>query len=133
MSKLKEKSVFNFNAAQLLSEKCLYASSVHCSYYSCFQIMKYTIKDFFDITYSELSKNITSSSKNTHRYIIDFIKENISGKVDISDERNFSRKIKDLKQFREESDYEDIEVCYDKCKKAYDIAEEIRGFIIKTF
>jgi hypothetical protein len=59
MSKLKEKSEFNFDAARLLIDKYLFAPSIHCSYYSCFQLMKFTMKNYFNISYDELNRNIS--------------------------------------------------------------------------
>jgi len=47
--------------------------------------------------------------------------------------RNFKRKINDLKQFRVESDYENIEVSIDKGNDAYNRANEIRTYITKNF
>lgn len=51
----------------------------------------------------------------------------------IKESQDFKRKIKDLKQFREESDYEDIEVNSDKGNNAYNKAREIRSYIIEKF
>ena len=73
MSKLKEKSEFNFDAAQLLIDNYLYAPSVHCSYYSCFQLMKFTMNNFFGIGYDELNTRISvSTSGGTHSYVTNF-------------------------------------------------------------
>ncbi len=41
MSILKSKSDINLMAAELLHKNSLYPSVVHCSYYSCFQLMKH--------------------------------------------------------------------------------------------
>ena len=53
MSKLKEKAKFNLSAAEILQENNLFAPSIHCSYYSCFQLLKFTINDFFGISQPE--------------------------------------------------------------------------------
>ena len=42
---------------------------------------------------------------------------------------NFSRHIKDLKQFREESDYDDIEIVREMGEKALSLAREVRLFL----
>ena len=129
MDQLKEKSEFNFLAAELLLKNNLYAPSVHCSYYSCLQLIKFSIKAFFEIEYSDLSSNIASSDKNSHKYMIEFVKNGMNGKIDRFGERDFSRNMKDLKQFREESDYEDLEVKREKGEKALILAAEIRQFL----
>jgi len=133
MSKLKGKSLFNITAAKLLIDNNLYCSSVHCSYYSCFQLMKFTIKDFFGIDYNTLSSQISLSDKRTHQYVIEYIRSEIQTNLGIFEARNFKRKIMDLKQFREESDYENIEVDILQGKKAYTIAQELISFLSKTF
>jgi len=134
MSKLKEKSEFNIDAAEMLIENSLYAPSVHCSYYSCFQLLKYTMNDFFDISYDNLSRDISSSPLTTHRYVIKYISTELVSFVGRSEsERNFTRKIKDLKHFREESDYENLDVDYDKGTQAFELAKNLRRYLITNF
>jgi uncharacterized protein (UPF0332 family) len=133
MSKLKEKSEFNIAAAELLLEKDYYAPSLHCSYYSCFQLIKFTIKDFFGTDYETLSSNISSSKKNTHQYIIDHISNELINFTDTKTGRDFKRKIKDLKQFRQESDYDDMEITIEKGNAAYLQAVEIRTYLTNNF
>jgi len=133
MSKLREKSEFNFDAAQLLIDNYLYAPSVHCSYYSCFQMMKYTMKNFFGISYDELNTRISvSTSGGTHSYVTNFFNKEVK-KKGISDYSDFSRKIKDLKEFRESSDYDDVEITIDKSQRAKDYATDIRQYIQRNF
>ena len=134
MSKLKEKSEFNFEAAQVLIKNYLYAPSVHCSYYSCFQLMKFTMKSFFGISYDELNKNVSVNPKGgTHSYVTHFFNTEVKKKNGYSDYSDFSRKIKDLKEFRESSDYDDIQITTDESSKALQYATEIRYYIQKNF
>lgn len=133
MSKLRQKSDFNIDAASALLKQNLFAPSVHCSYYSCFQLLKYTIKDFFEVDYETLAVNISTSKQKTHQYVINYITKELVTLAGIKESQDFKRKIKDLKQFREESDYEDIEVNSDKGNNAYNKAREIRSYIIKNF
>ncbi|NLU38559.1 MAG: HEPN domain-containing protein [Bacteroidales bacterium] len=130
MDQLKQKSEFNFLAAELLLKENLYAPSVHCSYYSCLQLIKFSIKDFFGVEYSVLSSNIANSKNiNSHKYMIEFVKNELKGNIDSQSERDFSRHIKDLKQFREESDYDDIEIVREMGEKALSLAREVRLFL----
>ena len=133
MSKLKQKSEFNIDAAKLLIKEAYYAPSVHCSYYSCFQLMKFTIKDFSGIDYETQSVNISTTGQHTHQYVINFISDELKKFVGIEESRTFKRTIKDLKQFREESDYENIEVSHDKGQNALDKANGIRQYLITNF
>ena len=43
--------------------------------------------------------------------------------------QNFRRNIKDLKQFRIEADYENIEVTFEKGQLAIEKAEKIRNYL----
>lgn len=61
--------------------------------------------------------------------MIEFIKSNLRGNVDLLDEREFSRNIKDLKQFRLESDYEDMLIDREKGEKALHLASDLRKFL----
>jgi uncharacterized protein (UPF0332 family) len=133
MSKLKEKSEFNINAAELLIANAYFAPSVHCSYYSCFQLLKFTIKNFFGIEYDILASNISSSRKKTHQFVIDYIASELIGFTGREESRKFKRTIKDLKQFREESDYDNIEIGEDKGKTALRKAKEIRKYLKTNF
>ena len=135
MSKLRQKSTFNIDAAGILLTKNLYAPSVHCSYYSCFQLLKYTINNFFGIDYETLKGDIanTKPHKGTHQYVINFIYTELYSLTSFRESRIFKRKINDLKQFRTESDYEEKEVLLDKGNKAYELAKEIRTYVIKNF
>lgn len=133
MSKLRQKSDFNIDAAEHLLSKEYYASSVHCSYYSCFQLLKYTIKEFSGIYYETQAQNASSSGQKTHQYVINHITGEINSHVGFEESRKFKRTINDLKVFRLESDYEDVEVNLDKSEKALCIAKEIRKYIINNF
>ena len=51
----------------------------------------------------------------------------------VKEERSFTRTIKDLKQFREEADYFDLEIDSTKGNLALQKAEQIRQFINEKF
>ncbi|NQU85752.1 MAG: HEPN domain-containing protein [Mariniphaga sp.] len=133
MSKLKEKSEFNIYAAELLIENAYFAPSVHCSYYSCFQLLKFTINDFFGIDYDSLASKISSSGKKTHQFVIGYVASKLVRYAGREESRKFKRTIKDLKQFREESDYDNIEIGKDKGETALRKAKEIRNYLKTNF
>jgi hypothetical protein len=134
MSNLKEKSIFNYDAAELLIQNNLYAPSIHCSYYSCFQLLKYIIYYFFGVEYTKLASDISHSGKKTHEYIIEYVYDEIDkNSRDIGAKRNFKRKINELKRFRIDSDYDDVEIDLDKSDKAYRYSAEIRSYLQQTF
>jgi uncharacterized protein (UPF0332 family) len=133
LSKLQEKSNLNFDAAALLLDKGLYAPSVHCSYYSCLQLLKFAINDFFGIDYSTLSSNIATLKTNSHQYIVNFVYSELKKNVQIDEARKFKHTIKDLKNYRVESDYHDIDIDSEKGYKAYEKAKELRGYLKEMF
>tara|TARA_R110002050_G_scaffold300632_2_gene471100 strand:- start:1302 stop:1709 length:408 start_codon:yes stop_codon:yes gene_type:complete len=133
MSKIRQKSDFNIDAAERLIKEAYYAPSVHCSYYSCFQLLKYTINDFFGIDYETQAVNISTSGQKTHQYVVNYIAKELENFIGFQESRDFKRKIKDLKQFRVESDYENLEIDSIKGNDAFKIAQEIRSYVIKNF
>lgn len=132
MSNLENKSKLNIYAAQKLIEDNVYPPSVHCSYYSCIQLLKFKMNDFFGITYEQLATDISCSGKGTHQYLISYVTKEIKENISKDSSRDFSRSIKDLKHFREKSDYEDIEIKQEEGEKAYRIAEYLLDLIKNT-
>lgn len=133
MSKIRQKSEFNIEAAERLLKDAIYAPSVHCSYYSCFQLLKFTINNFFGIDYDAQAVNISASGQKTHQYVLNYVANELKALAGVRKSRNFKRTYKDLKQFRLESDYENVEIDSDKGNKAFEKAKEIRTYIIKNF
>ena len=129
MSYLKEKSEFNADAAQLLIDESLFAPSVHCAYYSVFQLLKYLFTKEKNISFNQLSQNIASGKRNTHQYLI----EEFCLYLQTLNNQYFDRylitkledKVNDLKQLRVESDYYDAQIDSIKSNKALQISEEI--------
>ena len=129
MSFLKNKSEFNLQAASLLIENNCFAPSVHCSYYSVFQLIKYKYVRLKEITYSVLSQNSFADKRNSHKYLIDefclHLQSDSTKKMSIFEVRSLKRDIEDLKHFRNESDYDDIEINISKSTKALNLSESI--------
>jgi uncharacterized protein (UPF0332 family) len=122
LSFLNNKSEFNLEGAQLLIDNNLYAPSVHCSYYSVFQKLKYKYVLNKNISYDDLTQLIILDSRSTHKFVIEefcnFIQDRFK-------KRELKNKINDLKAFRVESDYEDLEINYDKSNLALTKSKEI--------
>lgn len=116
-------------AASILIDNNCYAPSVHCSYYSVFQLIKHKFVRLKEISYAELSNNTISDKRNTHKYLIDefclHLQSDSVKKMSIFDVRTLKREIEDLKQFRTESDYDNIEVNYETSNKALSLSNSI--------
>ncbi len=131
MSNLRNKSDFNLEAADVLIKNNLFAPSVHCAYYSCFQLFKYSIKSFLGKDYETQATEISLSNpkQNTHIYVINILTKEITK---LSESRKLKRDIMDLRQFRIESDYDNIQIDSEKGYKALDKAKEIRRYILQN-
>ena len=133
MSKIKQKSEFNISASEELLRMTYYAPSVHCSYYSCFQLLKYTINVFFGVDYNTQAVNTSAAGQKTHQYVLNYITRELNKLVSLKESRDFKKKYKDLKQFRIDSDYENIEIDSEKGFSALRKAKEIRTYVIQNF
>lgn len=129
MSFLKSKSEFNLEGASILIDNNCYAPSVHCSYYSVLQLMKHKYVRLKEISYTALAQNTIADKRNSHKYLIDefcvHLQSDSKKRLSLYDIRNLKRDIEDLKQFRIESDYDNIEINYDKSTKALSLSESI--------
>ncbi len=133
MKKLKNKSEFNLMAAEKLIKSGLYAPSVHCSYFSCFQLAKVIACTIVLQDEKDHGSKISQMGGNSHQYFWGAIKNSVFSKTGREDERALSRKYKDLKALREESDYGDIQIDSVKGEQAYNVAREINNFLTQTF
>ena len=136
MGYLKSKSQFNLEAARvLIDEHQYFAPSVHCSYYGCFQYIKYKLNTI-GISYQKMDDDVANSRQdnvktlNSNTYPIDLIFQEIK-KSDILIAKDIRDKIKTLKAFRVKSDYHNEEIDYPKSNTALKLSEEIISLINK--
>ncbi len=98
---LLEKSNNNILAADLMVANEFYSSSIHCYYYSTFQLMSHIIFNLFNVDENQFRKKI--KGKNSHNYLINHFRNDlIMGGQDI---RVIGNDLRDLKQLRREADY----------------------------
>jgi hypothetical protein len=128
MSELKKKSEHNLIASEFLIKQGLHAPSVHCSYYSCLQILKYTINNFFGIDYDVIDQDIINSKGNSHGYIINYVFREFRIKK-IAEWEVQNRQLKVLKELREKSDYDNIAIGSDTSNEAQIIAKNFTNYI----
>lgn len=103
----------------------MFAPSVHCSYYAMLQHMTCKLKDAWGITFKDLSNKSKADKKKSHEFLIkgslDIIELNRNSFV----KREVHNWIKDLKTYREESDYHEIEIDRKKSELALDLSKKI--------
>lgn len=130
MSHLKLKSEHNLLAAEILIENGLHAPSVHCSYYSCFQLSKYALKEFAGIDYIQQEEELNqlkqkqSTKFGSHEYVI-FKLGNEINRCSKETYRIFSTNFKILKSFRKKSDYLDEMISDEQSKESLRLSTEL--------
>jgi len=99
MSNLKFKSDENLTAAQLLIEHKKYNSSIHCSYYGCFQYMKCMLCHNVNIGYD---KQDEKRGRDTHDFIFGLLLKKMKN---VTIEKRFRTNYESLKAKRKKADY----------------------------
>ncbi len=120
---LLDKSLSNIEAAELLHQEEMYASSVHCSYYSSIQLMRHLLFNKFGFDEMEFDGRPEIQDKGSHNYLINFIRN----KLDPYASRAYSSGISDLKKCRKEADYMQIKILEINSQKALDLAKNINS------
>jgi uncharacterized protein (UPF0332 family) len=129
---LKQKSEFNLAASKQLIDSSLYAPSIHCAYYACFQLMKVALNRFCGKTYGDIDAWVASNKKSEHSYVQQEILHSIHD-YDVNSYSNFNRKLKDLYNFRVNADYKDIEIKIDEASSAFDTSIELTNYMKENF
>ncbi|MFP4023085.1 MAG: hypothetical protein ACLFVR_01065 [Thiohalospira sp.] len=135
MQGLKNKSEINKDAAKLLHEKDYFAPSVHCSYYSCLQLMKYCLNSHFKLTEKEINSKVSRYTRNnkdgSHNFFISFLFNEIKTISNLRESNNFYKKIIILKKIRTTADYGKEEILYNKSNEALTLSSDIIEMIKK--
>lgn len=96
--------------------------------------MKYTIKNYLDITYEDLNNHSKASKLNSHAYLIDQIYKAYEAKGQSKNEAHkLKRKIVDLKELREVADYDNIVMTPDNSNDAYELSVKLIQELKQTF
>lgn len=105
MSFLKDKSEFNRKSASLLQDENFHCSAIHCSYYSCIQLMIHLL--LFKLNYSEIDLK-PDEKLGSHEKLINILTEYMKEKG--MDWSYFNQNIVELKKLRVKSDYRNSEI-----------------------
>lgn len=135
---LRDKAILNFDAARLLKETPNYhhCSSIHCSYFSCFQIVKYIVIEIYHVDNDSINssrKTDPLGTRSGHEYLIELIRRKLVEKKEIQDASIFKNKITELKSLRTNSDYLAVPIDKTISDKAYDLAIDITGILKKIY
>lgn len=107
MSIVKKKSQENLDSAKILIENKKYNSSVHCSYYACFQMSKYCLNKNNVKSYDEQEKE--TQQCDSHLYIITQVRQFLflhqNSQQRKTDDIDYQQNIESIKRSRKKSDY----------------------------
>ena len=142
MATLKEKSETNLGSALALTkseETCL--SSVHCSYYSCYQLILYYLdKEFaYDenkrkAEYDQYVRTLNGGKRlGSHEYWIKEFMNRISKSGHAGNSFLINSNIRSLKEARVEADYQEIDFTKKQTDTIYDKARDTIKLINKSF
>lgn len=124
MTVVKSKSIENIKAAELLIKKRMYAASVHCAYYSCFQLSSYTLAHYCKMDYQTQEDLARTLKQDSHTCVCG----NMRGVLRSRDEElaaNYHRNYAELKKMRKKADYSSTIITHPEAEKAKEIAEKI--------
>lgn len=126
---LKNKALLNIDAGDLLLKNTLFSPCIHCYYYGCFQELKSILFDFFEFSTDELNAH----KHEIHSYAINFIHTELSKNTSLETSRKYKRQIKELKELRQISDYDPVEISHDKAGRAQYLAKDLRTELKNIF
>ena len=134
MSFLLDKSKQNKDAFLYLKDREIVTPCVHCGYYSCFQKVTYILKEFFTPQYDDIHKLLKERRKGSmhDEYIREFTRQYIKnfGKEEGHD---LGSKLRDLKAFRREADYDDGELQEGIIEKVEERMNEFHKLVKRNF
>lgn len=138
MPYLSKKSKENYQAAQLLIEEKQFTPVPHCAYYSCILMMKHILFTFGETDDSiELGRKLYVDNGGrilgTHEVIVGKIKDHVKKLSRYEVRRNFLADIDQLKVFRVQADYKNLEVSEEIGGSSIDLCGSINTFLINSF
>jgi hypothetical protein len=135
MSFIKTKSDENIAIAnQLISMTTpYYATSVHCSYYSCVQLMIHILIEDFGKTESEIDNEPRAANMAFHNWIIDVFFREITIRRNPREAYQFKQKIGELKRARVNADYRNIAIIEQTSRIALQKAHQTINYLNTNF
>ena len=131
MNILKDKANENLEASEYLINEEMFSPSIHCSYYSCLQLMRHILFNIYGVIESEYDERPEVKNKGSHVYSINFFRNELHNKK-IS-YREFEKKIRDLKLLRKSADYKETIILSKDSAEALKIAIFITNLLKNTY
>lgn len=120
---MKRKSRLSLRAARILTKKGMGTQSIHCMYYSVFQVMKYKLATTMNNPISYEDQNVASRQWGSHISLLDEITDRISDEQIKTQVRNTFNY---LKRFRVLADYNTNILTSNECRNLLKMTEKLR-------
>ncbi len=127
---VKAKSEENIIAANLLVDNGKLASSIHCLYYSCFQLSKYVLAHYEGLSYDIQDRE--TKSVDSHFYISSHISEKLSKKNRFYG-IDYNTYYGTLKMLRKRADYSNEEITDRDVVRAQKNAERLNKLLTEKY
>lgn len=128
----KEKSGESFKATNKLITEGLYNTSVHCSYYSCVQLMYHTLEKYLNMDQTEIKKE-SNESQSSHVWLINKVTQLLKQLTSKKDARNFSDSVHKLRKCRVSADYDKEFVVERDAVDLRQLSYDISKHLVTTF
>ena len=122
----KDKSDTSFQSGEILRDKHMYNSSIHCFYYSCIQIANHYFNKVEKLSDNEIRKKF--STPESHNQTINYLVK----KFGLSTRKILVTDLSALKDSRKKADYRIFPVYKEESDDALEYATDIRDTIIKN-
>jgi hypothetical protein len=133
MSELIIKSKQNIKAAhEMISTFGFFSSSIHCSYYSCVQLLIEILINDFGIPDHEIVNEARKDGTGSHVFASNTVFSEIH-KEEWKTARDFNRDIEKLRRRRENADYHEFQVSKEYSMDAFKEANNINTALVRFF
>lgn len=131
----------NFEAGVLLidDKNSYYASSIHCFYYSTFQLTEFIIRDVIGISKKDVDIAVNrylstgSGNRASHDAKIMILYKELLSLTSVRTANKYKDKILELKRLRHQSDYKNVKIDKPISGSAHDLCYQIKTTLYKEF
>ena len=127
---VKAKSLENITAANLLVKHGMFAASVHCSYYSGFQLSKYVLSQYCAITYKKQEDE--SRGMDSHFFVSNKVSDDLSKKNRFYS-IDYNSYFGTLKMLRKKADYSNKIIKDKDAEKAIEVAKKLTELLTEKY
>lgn len=120
---MKKKSRLSLRAARILTKKGMGTQSIHCMYYSVFQLMKHKLATSINNPISYEEQNTASMRYGSHNSLLDKVTDRISDEQIKTEVRNTFCY---LKRIRVLADYNTNILTSNECRDLLKMTEKLR-------